>query len=406
MTEPTALSKPDGFAHLGRLVGPASTVAFLADTFGRRPLRRRLDDGEAGRLFGWAQLNEVMAAHRLGPPRCKIEKAGQDLSRKVFRERRLRPNQVLHDLDVPALYEQLRDGATLIVDAVDELHPPLRVLCAGLRDEFCAHSQANLYACWGESQGFDVHWDDHDVFVVQVDGAKRWDLYGVTRDAPVRRDSLPAPAPTHPPERIVLEAGDMLYLPRGYWHAAVGLGAPSLHLTIGLSRKTGSDFLRWLADEQLALAQVRADLRLEQDDATLGRQIGALLASLVEADPAALGGRYRRHLEAAARRRPDLAFPNLGRAEDLGDATLLRLASGPAALDLGGDPQAVRFAHRGVHFTLAAETAPLLEALLAGSTIAVGDLAARCPGVSEIALRTFVSEMVRRAVFLIEPAAR
>ena len=350
-------------------------------------------------------MNEALAGHRLGPPRLKLEKGGQQVGRGVFRERRPRPGQVLHDIDVAGLQAELRDGATLVLDAVHEMHEPLRRLCAGLAAEFHAHSQANLYACWGESQGFDVHWDDHDVFVVQVDGAKRWDLYGFTRAAPLRREREPAEAPTHQPQQIVLEAGDMLYLPRGYWHAAAGLGEPSLHLTIGLSRKTGVDLLHWLADEAMAEEAVRADLDLEQDDARLGAQVAEVLgAALASGDPAELGRRYRRGVEGAARHRPELSFPHVGRTEEpVGARRRLRLAAGAASFEAGEDGGPVRLSHRGVRFTLAAQTAGAVAALAAGETMTYGELVRRCGGVDEAEVQAFAQDMLRRGVFVLEP---
>ncbi|THD57627.1 cupin domain-containing protein [Phenylobacterium sp.] len=388
------------------MVGEAAAPEFLKTCFGRDAFRRRLPAGEASRLFNWDLLNRALAEHRLGPPRFKLEKGGVEVGRAVFRERRPRPNQTLHDLDVAGLYEQLRDGATLILDAVNEFNPPLQQLCAGLAAEFCAFSQANLYACWGESQGFDVHWDDHDVFVVQVDGAKRWDLYGLTRPAPLRREREAAAKPTNAPEEIVLEACDMLYLPRGYWHAAVGLGEPSLHLTIGLSRKTGADLLHWLADQAVAEADVRADLSLEADDAALGDQVaGVLRGLLASGDPAELGRRYRRHLEATARHRPTLSLPHIGRPLDaIRPDDRLALTAGAASLEPGAEPSSVCFSHRGVRFTLAAETAPALSALMTGAALTYADLVQRCGEVPERRVQAFVQEMLRRGVFAIEPA--
>lgn len=44
----------------------------------------------------------------------------------------------------------------------------------------------------------------------------------------------------------MLEQGDVLYLPRGYWYAAKALEEPTLHLTIGVVNSTGLDFLTWI----------------------------------------------------------------------------------------------------------------------------------------------------------------
>ncbi len=403
-TEPTASTERPDFASLSRLVGPEAGDGFLADTFGRGAFRRALPEGEASRLFSWRLLNQALAEHRLGPSRLKLEKGGAEVGKAVFRERRPRPGVALHDTDTAALYEHLRDGATLILDAVNELHPPLQRLCAGLAAEFCATSQANLYACWGVSQGFDVHWDDHDVFVVQVEGAKRWDLYGFTQAAPLRRDAPPAERPAHAPEPMVLRAGDMLYLPRGYWHAAVGLGEPSLHLTIGLSRKVGADFLHWLADEAAADADVRADLRLEQDDAALGGQLAEILSRLQAlGDPAELGRRYRRHLEAKRPHRPQLSFPLIGSPHQaFAPDSRLRLADGAARLGESAGPGGFVFSHRGVDYTLATELRDAMAALCAGVALRYADLVLQCGDAPERLIEAFVRDMLQRGVFVIE----
>ncbi len=392
-TEQTGRTERPGFPHLGYLVGADATSAFLSDHFGRDAFRQRLAAGEASRLFNWEVLNRVLAEHRLGPPRLKLEKDGAQVGGGVFRERRPRPNQVLHDIDVPALYEHLRDGATLILDAVNELHAPLQRLCSGLAEEFSASSQTN-------------HWDDHDVFVVLVVGRKRWNLYGFTQPAPLRRDRRnPAPKPTSEAREIVLEAGDMLYLPRGYWHAAIGLGEPSLHLTLGLSRKTGADFLHWLADEAVAELAVRTDLCLEKTDAELGDQVARLLQALAaQGDAADLGRRYRRHVEATKTHRPQVSFPHIGLpGEDLAPSSRLRLTDGASDLRTDGHGNAVLLLHRGARYTLAAETRPALERLIGGSVMTFGEIIERCRPASERLAGDFVAEMLRRGVLALAP---
>jgi hypothetical protein len=392
------------FPHLASLVGAEALTGFLDQAFGRAPFRRRLPEGMAPALFGWPQLNMALAHHRLGPPRLKLEKDGADAGKGVFRERRTSRNHVVHDIDTPLLHERLRDGATLILDAVNELGGPLQSLCAGLANEFCASSQANLYACWGVSPGFDVHWDDHDVFVIQLDGAKRWMLYGATRPAPLRKAlGEDHPRPSEPIEEMVLEAGDMLYLPRGHWHAAVGLGGPTLHITVGLTRKTGHDLLTWLADQALASDIVRADLPLEGDDAALGRHVAAVLAAaLGEADPADLGRRFRRHAQARRTRRPELSLPFIGQAAEPFEPTMLiRLSDGAARILPADDPAAFILSHRGVNYTLAGPLRPSISAMALGAAVAYGDLRSAAPADQA---QAFVADMLARGVFVLAPS--
>ena len=402
-TEPTAptptartveLDTP--FRGLAALIGADEVAGFLQQTLGRTVHRARLSPGAAQALFGWPQLNAALAEHRLAAPRLRLERAGADVTQGVFKSRRTRRGAVMQDLDAAALMDRLRQGATLIIDAVNEISPPLQQLCSGLAAEFTASSQANLYACWGQTQGFDVHWDDHDVFVVQLEGRKAWALYGATVAVPTRRGPAPtAGPPTCEPERIVLEPGDVLYLPRGHWHAAVGLGGPTLHLTIGLTRKNGSDLLHWLADDLLADAHGRADLPFEAGDVVLGARIAAVLAGLAARDPQELARRYRRHLEAAAPQRPALAFPYIGDETPLGPTTRISLGQGPARLARHGEDLVLSW--RGVEFTLAPVLEGPLRRLLAGETLR-GDAFAGAACDADV--QAFLRDMVRRGAFV------
>ncbi|WP_436046998.1 cupin domain-containing protein [Phenylobacterium sp. LjRoot225] len=347
-------------------------------------------------LFGWPQLNAALAEQRLTPPRLRLERAGGDVTQGVFKARRTRRGAAMQDLDPSVLMDRLREGATLIVDAVNEISPPLQQLCSGLSAEFTASSQANLYACWGTTQGFDVHWDDHDVFVVQIEGCKEWALYGATEAAPTRRGPAPqASPPTYEPERIVLEPGDVLYLPRGYWHAAVGLGGPTLHLTIGLTRKTGSDLLHWLADDLLAETLGRADLPFEAGAAAVGARIAEILAGLAARDPEALARSYRRHVEAMLPQRPGLAFPYIGDETLLAPTARISLAQGPARLERNGEDLVLSW--RGVEFTLAPVLESPLRRLLAGETLSAAVFA---DAASEADVQAFLRDMVRRGAFV------
>ncbi|MFD7026561.1 JmjC domain-containing protein [Streptomyces sp. NPDC059917] len=59
----------------------------------------------------------------------------------------------------------------------------------------------------------------------------------------------------------VLTPGDVLYLPRGWWHAvSADQGTAALRLTFGLATQTGAEFLGWLRDDLRASVIVRADV--------------------------------------------------------------------------------------------------------------------------------------------------
>ncbi|MGP4091620.1 cupin domain-containing protein [Streptomyces sp. KR55] len=222
---------------------------FPAGAFGRTyRIWRSVADFSS--VLTWDDLNTVIGQGRLEPPRLRLHRDGELIPWQRYATAvTTRRNVVWQRIQPSRLHGQLHDGASLVLDAVDELHQPAERLAQALERVFRGRVQINVYASWTATEGFGTHWDDHDVIVVQLEGAKRWRLYGPTRINPLRRDTeAPEPPADEPIEEIALRAGDMLYLPRGWWHAVAATEGRSLHLTCGLQTTTGADLLGWLSD--------------------------------------------------------------------------------------------------------------------------------------------------------------
>jgi len=109
-----------------------------------------------------------------------------------------------------------------------------------------------------------LHWDDHDVICVQLAGTKHWEVRGPSRPHPMYRD---AERNLEPPGDVawsgMLAAGDVMHVPRGWWHAATRAGAGegvSLHVTFGITRRTGVAWAGYLADVARGSELFRLDL--------------------------------------------------------------------------------------------------------------------------------------------------
>ncbi|WP_073762437.1 cupin domain-containing protein, partial [Streptomyces sp. CB02923] len=267
------------------------------DTFPARVLHRdyrhvpgALSEQESAALCSFDTLNDVMATHRMEPPRLRLSAGGEMLAQHRYAAPAItRRSTVWQRIHPAELHERLADGASLVVDAIDELHAPIGALAQELEGWLRTHVQVNAYASWTSVEGFGTHWDDHDVIVVQVAGAKRWRLFGPTRTAPMYRDvAEPEAPPRDPVADLVLRPGDVLYLPRGWWHAVTAdQGSTSLHLTCGLGTHTGADLIRWLSDELRTSDRVRSDLPVhcsadEQSDylTALGKEVAAVLGAV------------------------------------------------------------------------------------------------------------------------------
>ncbi|HEX8933141.1 MAG TPA: cupin domain-containing protein, partial [Pseudonocardiaceae bacterium] len=147
---------------------------------------------------------------------------------------------------------------------VDELHRGVGALATALELELRDRVGVNAYANCGVAESYAVHHDDHDVFVLQVAGTKRWWLYDLAAPLPLPDDvDHPTVTRATPPAEaiaeLLLKEGQVLYLPRGWRHAAQAVEGPSLHLTVGITRATGVDLLNWLVGRLRNHDIVRAD---------------------------------------------------------------------------------------------------------------------------------------------------
>jgi ribosomal protein L16 Arg81 hydroxylase len=134
------------------------------------------------------------------------------------------------------LYRSYSDeGYTITVDRLELRWKPIAALCKSLEKFFHHPVAANLYLTPAKAKGFLPHFDTHDVFILQLHGSKAWRLY----DSPVRLPLAQTASPIlekgfgSPRASMTLEAGDLLYLPRGCVHEAFTCSESSLHLTVG-----------------------------------------------------------------------------------------------------------------------------------------------------------------------------
>jgi hypothetical protein len=331
------------FNDLAALLEPCAPTEFLASAWGRNFKHVRGARGKFAELMPWPRLSDVLAEHRLDFPRLRLTRDGKSVpaseylrhttsSKRKASIPRLRPTE---------LTNLLRDGATLVLDAVDELHAPLTRLAETLELTFREHVQINLYAGWRTSRGFDLHWDDHDVFVLQVAGRKRWRVYGETRPAPVADDVVPAEKPTTEPLwEETLEDGDLLYIPRGWWHVAFPLDEPTLHLTVGVHKRNGLDLLRWLTAQMRASETFRRDLPRDASTKEQAAHVELMRRELDARFDRATLINFFREQDANAEPRPRLSLPLAATREVASPSleTVVRLNNPrPLSFDVQGD---------------------------------------------------------------------
>ena len=121
-------------------------------------------------------------------------------------------------------------------------HEPLYELCGMLQEYFGAPVGASSYLTPPGAQGFGPHYDDAEIFVVQLEGRKRWRLYDRPDAVASPRTQSVTPFAEAELGAAVrdfwVEPGDVLYFPRGTVHQAVtDPDQHSLHLTFSTYRR-------------------------------------------------------------------------------------------------------------------------------------------------------------------------
>ena len=216
--------------------------------------RGSIDDPELlDRVLTPNRMLDIAMRRSLNRPQFRAFQRGDEVHPAVYFTDSVSPRgQSIPMVNMRRLGGLLREGATLILDQANVFDPTMEVACRALQWWSHERVQVNAYLTTNDASGFPLHWDDHDVLVVQLAGEKQWEVRGTSRPAPMYRDADPNNTPS---QEIVwaglMQAGDVMHIPRGHWHQATrdGRGSGnSLHVTFGITKRTGASWLAWLGD--------------------------------------------------------------------------------------------------------------------------------------------------------------
>jgi hypothetical protein len=243
----------------------------------------------------------------------------------------------------------------------------------------------NVYLTTAEAAGFNLHWDDHDVIILQLGGEKSWTVHSASRTAPMYRD---AEVNNEPRKRIVwtgtLHDGDVLHIPRGHWHQATRAGhgsGYSLHATFGFVQRTGVDWLAWVADQSREQELFRHDLDRSATYGTLADAVSQLLET------------YPPDVYLSAREQERPARRRVVTRGVFGPVTdVVCVSDFPPHVHV--DASAVTTRTAGKELTFAARAEPALRLLLSGNPVNVEQVRAATGLRADVLARTLLAEGV------------
>ncbi|WP_256794678.1 cupin domain-containing protein [Terrabacter sp. Ter38] len=377
-----------GRSALARLV-PFPADEFARDHWAHTPIITRAADLPAGLLdlFGEDSVDELVSRRGLRAPFLRVAKGGRTLGDREFTQGGGVGASVADQVSDDKLLGLVADGATIVLQGLHRTWGPLIDFTQQLAEELGHPVQANAYVTPSQNTGFSDHYDVHDVFVLQMGGEKRWRVRPPVHDSPLRdepwtdhRAEVEDAGRRAPDHEFTLRPGDVLYLPRGWVHAATALGGVSTHLTLGIHVWTR----RHVADElvSIALADISRDERVRASldvaptgfdheaiapDVELVRT--ALVRALGEIDTATIVDALEARARGAQRPAPIGPLAQVAAAEALRDDTLLHLRPhvAPRLVPTGLGPAMLR--SRLADFAVEPHEVGTFVALVAGGVL-------------------------------------
>lgn len=210
----------------------------------------RVDVASAGAWVDAERLWERFLGNGTRWPAFRLVRNGVTLPRSRF-SRSASVGRQVDDLAEPnRVLERYSDAATVVLQALQFSDRELAKLSTNFALDLNQPIQVNAYLSPLAARGLDVHFDFHDVVVVQLAGVKRWRVWEqLERPArPLKRGRVISRPEAHelgePLLDRVLGAGDCLAIPCGFPRTAETVDQKSAHLTIGVMALTWSRFLR------------------------------------------------------------------------------------------------------------------------------------------------------------------
>jgi hypothetical protein len=198
-------------------------------------------------IFNFTALDELLSTHKITYPFLKLFKDGVEFPKQNF-ENRQDSSGTLY-IDIPKVIECFSIGYSMVLNRVDQLSSHLNSFSRSLEVDLNMKVETNLYLTPPNNYGFNIHFDPHDVFIMQLEGSKEWTLF--ESDIPLVTDGLKISE--RPQESFVekrkflLNKGDVLYIPRGTYHQAKSNDETSMHLTFGIYPLLGYHLINQLA---------------------------------------------------------------------------------------------------------------------------------------------------------------
>jgi len=254
---------------LAELVAPLSEEAFITLLRERKlTFLRGVGADRYSALMNWNLLVQMIedGQHPPGLAEFRLIKEGQIPPPDRWLKKK--PSGEGNMVDVPRFMAFMDHGFSLSVTRINDYAPHLKDLTDSIRATLREQIKVGAIVTTGTGGAFRIHYDPEDLIILQVEGRKRWKIFG----PPVVNPIVGMAPPPPPPEDTllfdeVLEPGDFLFLPAGNWHRCENASDRSLHLGIFFQPPNGLDVIKSITAQLLSEDELRLPLT-RLDDAS------------------------------------------------------------------------------------------------------------------------------------------
>lgn len=251
----------NNFNHIFEyLIQPVELNTFFANYWEQNPIFIRCQDNSRfSNLISTQVINEMIAARYLRYPLLRLIHGSTHVP--VFDytrgDRNYRNRRFEDIVDVDKVYYEYSNGSSIVIQLLEHSLYPVISLCKGLEVFFSHPVSANAYLTPKNAQGLPIHFDTHEIFVLQIEGEKIWRIYGSPLPLPLATQDYRKYGKEHGECQLEITAkpGDVLYIPRGFAHDAIATETHSLHITVGIKVYTVYDAVNELLSSVLKEAQ-------------------------------------------------------------------------------------------------------------------------------------------------------
>ncbi len=235
-------------------LGDLSLETFLAEYWQKKPLLVRQ---------AISGIRPPIAADELAGLACEEEVE----SRLIIHDAANDQWSLTHGPFVDATFSDLPPtNWTLLVQAVDQWVPEAADFLAQFYFIPSWRVDDLMISYSGDKGGVGPHYDNYDVFLVQVSGRRQWEIGGLYDESSPRRPEVPVKILTEwePEEQWVLEPGDLLYVPPRVGHNGIAVGKECMTCSVGFRAPSHRDIL--LDFSEYIAGQLSEDVRYADPD--------------------------------------------------------------------------------------------------------------------------------------------